>query len=716
MNGGTANIAYTDFRYAGAAINDVNDGGNYLAGGLSLTITDSSFTDSYSGIVQRGDNSITLQRNTFALNTGSNASGGYAVSVGDDPDLTGILLSGSNENTFTGDDTTAGVVVAGTIPTGSTWTVDPSSGATLWTYDNSGGGAITDNGTFNLDSGETFVSLGGTLQVDVTGTMNINPSVIVKGGGIQVDLGGALNATGTASNPVIFTSAKDTSVGGDTGIGETNDGSPAAGDYLSAIAMNGGTADVSHTNFRYSSTDIYDENYGGNNLADGSNLAITDSSFTDSYGGIDQRGDNSITLQRNHFALNTPGADTNNYAISIASDPDLTGIPLSGVNENTFTGDVITTGVVVAGSTVPTGSTWTVDPSSGATLWTYGNGYYGLMVNGTLNLDSGETMVALADSYSVEVAGTMNIADNVVIKGGSIQVDSGGTLNATGTSSSPVIFTSLQDSSVGGDTDSGGSDDGSPKAGDYLSAIAGNDATINANYLTIEYASDGISASDGSVAFSNTILENVDDGLTESGSGTAVYRGRFLNVKDMAIQSCDWGQINGCGVDAAYTYWGSNAGPFPSNGSLVCGVVLVNPWETSSSTASNADIFSSGNCDDTESPSTQLSTEEDTFDSEISEINASCSEGLKQYCDEATSQLNCIENLYGTLKDNIFISFNLPDFTLEDLSTGVLNAIDSHIIDSETEDGTGSIMQAADQGVSITTELDNDYNTCTSSS
>lgn len=513
MDGGTVNVAYADLEYAST---DITSGAG--TNGINLTATDSQFTNSDTGIslpYAQSEN-LTLLRNQFALNT--QPSGDYydyanAISVENDPDLTGIPLSGPNENTFTG--TGANVTVASassTVPSGATLTVGSSSGAIFEPSDD------TVNGTVALDPDVTFSgdSYGyGVSAISVNGAVTLASGDVVKYGEIQVNTGGTLTATGTSDNPIIFTSPNDESVGGSTpgtgGVyGNSAPGQPAAGDYNSAVTMDGGTADISFAHFEYADTDITSD-AGGNAV----NLTVTDSQFTNSNDGIDLPYTPSeiMSLQRNQFALDTPGGGYDsgqlNYAIGVGNDADLTGIVLSGANENTFTGSGSNVGVYTSWSDVPSGATWTVDSSSGALLSTYED-----TVDGALDLGSNDTLLGGYPNVGITVKGTVTLAAGDVVKAGSILVNPGGTLTATGTSDNPVAFTSPNDNSVGGETPGYGG--GSPAPGDYSNAITLDGGTVNVSYADFEYATTDITSDAGGYAVNLTVT---DSQFTNSSNG-----------------------------------------------------------------------------------------------------------------------------------------------------------------------------------------------------
>jgi hypothetical protein len=112
--------------------------------------------------------------------------------------------------------------VTGSLPGNTTWTV---AGSPYWIYINS-------------------------VTVEEGDTLTIEPGVVIKSvegnGGLTVE--GTLLANGTAVNPIIFTSEKDDSIGGDTN-GDGNGSTPQAGDWDDVFIRENGTAHLDHCPF-----------------------------------------------------------------------------------------------------------------------------------------------------------------------------------------------------------------------------------------------------------------------------------------------------------------------------------------------------------------------------------------------------------------------------------------------------------------------------------
>lgn len=505
MNGGTADVTYANFEYAITGIGDRDSYNSFLAGGSDLTVEDSTFTNSYNGVAQNNNGSLSLESNDFALGTADD--GGYAITADSDPDLSGIVLSGDNENTFSGSGANLWVSVDGDLPSDSNWTVDSGSGAQL-VIDYT----TTVEGTLTVDSGTTLIN---NSYIKDTGTINLDSGVIVKAAGedsygIEVNTAGTLDVSGTSDNPVVFTSLNDDTEGGTT-YG-SND-SPAVGDYNDAILTNGGVVDVTHADFEYAVNAIYSYLFD-DLLSAGSEVSISNSSFTNDEQGITQYGDVSFVLESNSFDLGT--ASDGGNAITSGDDADLSGIVLTGDDENTFSGSGTNLVVQVDGS-VPSESTWNIDTSSG----------------GSVLLDS-----------NVDVEGSVNIDPGTVIKiydgENGFDILTGGEFDATGSLESPVVFTSYGDSSIGDDVNGDPSSTGS--SGEYNYAVRFEDPS-DSDYIkwdVFKYASQALDLGvDGS--FTTLTVEDSQFSYNEAALGADTT-------------SVEFGELGGLESDCTYPY------------------------------------------------------------------------------------------------------------------------------------------------------------------
>ncbi|MBU1660215.1 MAG: right-handed parallel beta-helix repeat-containing protein, partial [Chloroflexi bacterium] len=237
------------------------------------------------------------------------------------------------------------------------------------------------------------------VVVPVGITLTLDPGVIVKfsgispgyyvPGGVGLIVNGTLNATGTAAEPVVFTSLKDDGHGGDTGGDGATTGTP--GEWYGLVFEPGSVGRLEHFFVGYAGS-------GQTNWTSGTNRAQIDVSSADVQlrngtvtsglrKGIYLEGTDitplieDVQIANNNYAQYPE--NSTGYAIyqdSINMQPSYSGITYSGNDHNEVTiniNNAMTRSVTLGGTnygfissfqwwwlTVPDGKTLTVDPGA----------------------------------------------------------------------------------------------------------------------------------------------------------------------------------------------------------------------------------------------------------------------------------------------------------------------------------------------------------------
>lgn len=513
------------------------------------------------------------------------------------------------------------------------------------------------SGTLEEDttwSAGTVYLVNSTLVVPEGKTLTIQSGTIVKtlNWGIEVAPGGIVDVLGTASGPVIFTSYKDDSAGGDS----NNDGNSTGGvdDYYFALQFNGGSGTVDHAVIKGAV-------YGGVTIAcaTGSGTTTVTNSVLESKVGISQCPSSRVVVQNNAFAVH------NRFPIEIDQGA-ATAVKLAGSNKNTFSGSNQEVAVRLNWGSIPAGETWEVDPSSGVDVI---YSYLGLEVNGNLIIRPG---------IAVKATGSINPA---------IMVASGGSALLDGSTTHPIIFTSYHDDSVAGNTDYPVM--ATPQQGSYGSAFkveaggeltgshiqikypwsiaevlgsleiqnmiasqtvgamsfAGGSSSIIQGSLLEDITNTAIEASgEAQLIITDTTISNTSTGMIVGGSATVTFRGSFEDITNKMIQACGW--ADDCNVDATYTDWGHVDGPFTGNNNSnwrVCGAVQVLPWEYESTTyEGNYAQSMVPNCWGSSNPQESLGVGIAAFQDAVNYKQIQCSDGFQDACQAIQTAMACL--------------------------------------------------------------------------
>jgi parallel beta-helix repeat protein len=432
--------------------------------------------------------------------------------------------------------------------------------------------------------------------------LNISPGVVVKFPSSQgLSVNGALIAVGTVSDPVVFTSLKDDSYGGDT----NNDGtatSPAAGDWSDIDLSSGSVMD--HVLVRYGG------NTGGSVYTESSPVTNSTIEYSSWYGvrvyGNATVQNNLIRNSANGVLLEGSGAPLieantitdNGVGITVSS-----GAPI--VRSNTLMNNLNQAILVDLNSSSlhASGNTGSGNGLNG--IYYYGSAYGQLHITQDAHWEANAGFPYVVSRF-VNFDSTLTIDPGVVVKFDTV-ANSGylggqGRKTLIGTSGNPIVFTSLKDDSYGGDTNNDGTAT-SPAAGDWsdidlssgsvmdhvLVRYGGNTGgsvyteSSPVTNSTIEYSSWYGVRVYGNATVQNNLIRNSANGvllegsgaplieantITDNGVGITVSSGTPIINLNNILGSSSYGLFNSdqaVTTNAESNWWGDPSGPLDNS-------------------------------------------------------------------------------------------------------------------------------------------------------
>lgn len=421
------------------------------------------------------------------------------------------------------------------------------------------------------------------VVVAASGALTIDPGTCVKlaGGldfgcsysGIVVD--GVLSAIGTSSSKITFTSLKDDALLGDS----NNDGStssPAAGDWESIrISALSSSVAFDYCTFRYGGR----ISIGGCGITEvvGPMIDVRDAAPVFNHSTFSQTLVQGLSFTEG--ATSTVSNSTISGCLGYALIQDVDSAPL--LQFTTLTNNPGGNGIQIDGGTVQGDVRWR---SMGVPFVITHD--VTIAPTGTLRVDSGTC---------VKFAGELDFGCSYA----GLFID--GILLASGTPVGPIVFTSLKDDAVAGDTNNNGSTT-APAAGNWEGLRFGAGASGSLNHCTIRYAGRvsiggcGVSTTEtpmvNIVASSPTLghctLTNALVDVVACGAGAMP-----LIVESTVLSGSGYYGVRNDDpsvlVDARAVWWGDATGPLDPSpgppdqnlgglGSKVSDHVLYRPW------------------------------------------------------------------------------------------------------------------------------------------
>lgn len=370
--------------------------------------------------------------------------------------------------------------------------------------------------TSNITATTTWNTAGGvyiienSISINSGVTLTIDPGVIVKfKSSKSLTVNGTLDAQGTSIANIYFTSIKDDTIGGDTND-DDDATTPAASNWKYIQIKSTGDATLAYADIRYGGYAT-----GGNLNVAGGDLTISDSKIaTSSVNGIYQSS-GTTTATSIDLSYQTYGVWFSGGVLSIDS---------SNIHNDTYgVYSPAWSGTLTITNTDFVDNTYAVKITPKTLSFIHsgntasGGTYNGLYMTGAISSDQTwtyDTIPYIVYAVAVTSGKTLTIDPGAVVKfaaGGYINVS--GTLDAQGTSTANIYFTSFKDDDADGHDTNGSA--ATPAAGNwkYIKINSTGDATIThaivryggyVSYGSIHGNGGDLTISDSKVATSST--------------------------------------------------------------------------------------------------------------------------------------------------------------------------------------------------------------------